>query len=52
MALALAVSPLAADAASVDRVIGFATKTGFRGVIAWRADQPVASAVWVGPPFT
>lgn len=52
--LALVLVPVAPTRAGVldapvfTDVVGFATKTGFRGVIAWEADQPVAGRVRYG----
>jgi hypothetical protein len=40
--------PAASSAVTFEKVVGFATKTGFRAVIAWQADQQVAGLVRYG----
>ena len=47
-ALALGLAPGVAAAVSFETVVGFATKTGFRAVVAWQADAPVAGIVEYG----
>lgn len=37
--------PVDATPATFREVVGFATKTGFRGIVAWQADKPVAGFV-------
>ena len=40
--------PQPADAGLFTRTLGFATKTGYRGVVAWQAAQPVVATVHYG----
>lgn len=43
--LVLAALASGASAAQFENVVGFSTKTGFRGVFAWQADTPVSGIV-------